>query len=348
METEFPIAHYDVTPLAEWRTIEDWSRPKPHVLVTACGCPGGPALIRALREEFYVVGCDCSELASGRFFADEFHVMPRGDDPDFALAILGLCDLREIDVVLPESSMEVLALSRERGTFEEFGVKVVVGKPRAVETALDKALTYRALECSDVPIPEWGMAWNEDKMWEIARWLGYPERPVVLKDPKGKGGRGFRVARTDVDRAALDMRSWPNSQIVRLDEAHGPWPLMVMEHLAGDESSADTFDSYAGMFGYTKIRRDCRMGVHHHHTAMWDQELWDRGVEVVEALDLGGFVNVQFMGGKLLEVNPRISTNFYGSGNYAVAGVRAALGMDPEYERPEDGTVAQYYLDNRP
>ena len=128
--------------------------------------------------------------------------------------------------------------------------------------------------------------------------------------------------------------------------------MMVMEHLEQDPDQADAVDLYVGEhgveFGVTKIRRDCRMGVHYEHESKCDQKLWDQAVKVVETLELTGFVNVQFMGGKLLEVNPRISTNFYPPGvSFPLAGVRSALGMDPGWQRPPDGTMVHYYLSSR-
>jgi 2-phospho-L-lactate transferase/gluconeogenesis factor (CofD/UPF0052 family) len=58
------------------------------VLVTATGSPGGPRLVRALREngerELTVIGTDITDGSAGRFLCDAFHLVPRGDDPAYA------------------------------------------------------------------------------------------------------------------------------------------------------------------------------------------------------------------------------------------------------------------------
>jgi carbamoyl-phosphate synthase large subunit len=320
------------------------------VLLTACGCPGGPSVARQLREAgFWVLGTDYNPHASGRFYVEAFEVSPRGDDPDFVPLLVELCREYGISVVLPESSAEVLALAGGRHLFEAIGVKVMVSRYSAVSVALNKADTYTMLEGAGVPLPHWRMVANYDELFEAVRDLGFPSERVVLKRPAGKGGRGFWVLQATVDRMDLNMRQWPNSQIVTVVDltAREPdWPLMVMEYLQGDESSADTFDCYNNeeTFGFTKIRRDCRMGLHFSHEAKHDWNLMRLGWRVVDTLGLEYFCNVQFMDGKLLEVNPRISTTLQAPGfNFPAAGVRAALGLDPEIRELPDGTRAQYY-----
>ena len=337
------------------------------VLVTACGCPGGPSLVRGLRGDFRVVGTDLDPAAAGRFHADAFYPTPPGHDPAFIDTLRDICRREGVDAVLPESSHEVLALARARGHFEDDGVTVLVSEEAAVRAALDKAETYRLVEGADVPLPCYHLikeradgvvAFND--LCNAVYELGYPGRPVVLKRPDGKGGRGIWIVQDEVDRISLDMRRWPNAQRVTLPEVTqwcagqmaagrllGRW--LVMEYLEGDESSADTFDGYGTVLGFTKIRRDCRNGVHWRHEARYDPDLARWARRVVERLGLEYFVNVQFMAGKLLEVNPRISTMIYHEGyNLPALGVKLALGLVTEEETAlPDGVRAQYHLDLR-
>jgi len=158
----------------------------------------------------------------------------------------------------------------------------------------------------------------------------------------------------DVDRVQLDMRQWPNAQKVTLAELGADLPstfprLMVMEHLTDYQDQADTFDGYGATMGYTKVRRDCRHGVYHDHETLYDPDLMGMARRVVERLGLEYFVNVQFMGGKLLEVNPRISTCIYHEGfNLPALGVKLALGLVTQAKvMLPDGVRSQYYLDLR-
>jgi len=190
---------------------------KKRVLLTAVGCPGGPSVARALREEFYVVGTDMDCRASGRYFVDAFYLVPAGDSPGYIDAIKEIAAREDVVALLPQSSNEVLALATFRQQFDrELGVTVLVSSPEAVSVALDKAETYRAMEGAGVPLPRWYEVDNLGQLMTAIRRLGFPDRPVVVKSPIGKGGRGLRVVVRDVDRVQLDMRQWPNAQKVTL------------------------------------------------------------------------------------------------------------------------------------
>jgi len=329
---------------------------KPRVLLTAIGCPGGPSVARALREEFYVVGTDMDARASGRYFVDAFYQVARGDSPQFVNDLRNIAAREDVAAILPESSNEVLALGTFRKRFEkELGVKVLVSSAEAVAVALDKVETYRAMEGAGVPLPEWYEVDSLDDLLSTIDRLGlYDGRTVVVKSPTGKGGRGLRLVVPRVNRMELEPRQWPNANVVTLPELLEGLPdkfqrLLVMEHLPEDLDRADTFDGYGATLGYTKVRRDCRHGVYHDHESLYDPVIMDYGRRVVERLGLEHFVNIQFMAGKLLEVNPRISTCIYHEGfNLPALGVKLALGLvdHAEVDLP-DGVRSQYYLDLR-
>ena len=328
---------------------------KPRVLLTAIGCPGGPSVARALREEFYVVGVDMDARASGRYFVDAFYQVPAGDSTAFIPALREIAAREDVAAIMPESSNEVLALATFRDQFHrELGVQVLVSSQEAVSVALDKAQTYRAMEGAGVPLPEWYEVGNRTELRDALLALGAPTQPVVLKSPTGKGGRGLRIVVDRVNRMQTGLRQWPNSRLVSWTEL---WPsltdkfppLIAMEWIPEDQDRADTFDGYGATMGYTKIRRDCRHGVYHDHESLYDPELMDKARRVVERLGLEHFVNVQFMGGKLLEVNPRVSTCIYAEGfNLPALGVKMALGLlDQARVTLPDGIRSQYYLDLR-
>ena len=92
------------------------------MLLTASGAPGTAALARALRENgersIRLVGTDMSELAVGRQLCDAFHVVPGGEEPGFADAVLELCGHERVDAVLPQSSYELPALAEAKDRFD--------------------------------------------------------------------------------------------------------------------------------------------------------------------------------------------------------------------------------------
>jgi carbamoylphosphate synthase large subunit len=117
------------------------------ILVTASGAPGTAALLRALRMNgergVRVVGTDMSPQAVGRHFCDRFYVVPPGSDPGFPDAVLDIVRRENVDVVLPQSSFDLLALAETRERF--MGTTVMVSPPEAIRAANDKAEAYALL-----------------------------------------------------------------------------------------------------------------------------------------------------------------------------------------------------------
>jgi len=127
------------------------------VLVTASGAPGTAALLRALRANgergVRIVGIDMSPQAIGRQFCDRFYVVPPGRDPAFIDAVLDIVRRENIDVVLPQSSFDLLALAEGRERF--MATNVLVSPPDAIRTANDKAAAYALLERLGLRAPAW-------------------------------------------------------------------------------------------------------------------------------------------------------------------------------------------------
>jgi biotin carboxylase len=305
------------------------------VLVTATGSPGGPRLVRALREngerELTVIGTDIVEGSAGRFLADEFHLVPRGDDPAYAETLAALAEATGADCVLPTSSSEVLSLARGRA---HFAMPLLVAGVEGVARCQDKAATVAAATAAGVPAPETRLVSTPDEFRAAADALGYPGRDVCMKPPEAKGSRGFRILSATVDRrwALLEARPGPLPlSVEEALEAIGPDdfpPLLVMELVEGTEHTVDGICRNGRLvLGHAKTREAMRAGL-----AMWFETV-DRPDLVAAADRLAGelgldwLVNVQFIGDRLLEINPRISTVMYQEDlNLPYLAVRHALG----------------------
>jgi carbamoyl-phosphate synthase large subunit len=305
------------------------------VLVTATGSPGGPRLVRALREngerELTVIGTDITDASAGRFLADEFHVVPRGDDPAFAQTLAELAVRVGADCVLPTSSAEVLALARGR---DHFPMPLLVADAEGVARCQDKSATAEAAARAGVASPETHLARTPDEFRAAAEALGYPERAICMKPPEAKGSRGFRILSAGVDRrwALLEARPGPLPlSVEEALEAIGPDdfpPLLVMELVEGTEHTVDGICRDGRLvLGHTKTREAMRAGL-----AMWFEtvdrpDLVDAADRLARELGLDWLVNVQFIGDRLLEINPRISTVMYQENlNLPYLAIRHALG----------------------
>jgi carbamoyl-phosphate synthase large subunit len=330
------------------------------VLVSASGAPGTAALLRALREngerKVRHVGTDRSERSVGKHLCDAFHLVPSGTDPGFVEAVLEIVARESVDVVLPQSSFDLQALSEQR---ERFDVPVLVSSPDAIRRSNDKAESYALLHRIGVPAPAFRRVRGAAEVDAAARELGYPERPVCFKPVFSSGSRGFRVLDPTVDRADQLLNERPGSVAMRLEEAvellpdEGGPDLLVMELATGEERTIDGIaDGRRVVLGHPKTREAIRAGLAMFFVTLEDAGLMEIADRIVAELGIEWFFNIQLVGEHVIEVNPRISTVVNQEDlNLRYLGVKRALGEITDEElvalraRVRPGRTALRYFD---
>ena len=309
------------------------------ILVSASGAPGTAALLRALRENgerpVRLVGTDMSQRAIGRHLCDAFHVVPAGADPGFADAMLEVCRRERVDAVLPQSSFDLPGLAAARARFADEGVVVLVSSPDAVARSNDKASSYAMFDAIGVPGPAWRRVAGAEQVAAAARELGYPDVDVCMKPVFSSGSRGFRVISASADRREQLLTNRPGvAESMRLDDLvellppEGGPELLVMELATGTERTIDGFAA-AGriLLGHPKTREAMRAGLAMYFETLDDPELMRIAGRIVAELELDHFFNIQLVGGRVIEVNPRISTIVYQEDlNLPYLGVKYVLG----------------------
>jgi carbamoyl-phosphate synthase large subunit len=312
------------------------------VLLTAAGVPGAPALIRALREngerEVQLVGTDMSELAIGRHFCDSFHVVPPGTDAGFADAVREICRAEQVDAVLPQSSYDLLGLAEAR---ERFDCAVLVASPEAVRRSNDKASSYALLDAIGVPGPAWRRVRGAAAVEAAARELGYPGEDVCMKPLVSSGSRGFRVLSASADRRTQLLENRPGvaaamqlEELVELLPASDGPELLVMELARGKERTIDGIAREGRIaLGHPKTREAMRAGLAMYFETLEAPWLMEITAKIVAELGLDHFFNIQLVGDRVIEINPRISTIVYQEDlNLPYLGVKHALGEVSEEE----------------
>ena len=330
------------------------------VLVTASGAPGTAALLKGLREngerDVRVVGVDMSERSIGRHLCDAFHLVPAGSDPGFADAVLDIVEREGADVVLPQSSFDLPGLAAAR---ERFPVPVLVSSPDTVHRSNDKAETYELLQRIGVPTVQFRRVAGARQVEAAARELGYPEQSVCFKPVFSSGSRGFRILDPTVDRAHQLLHERPGSVSMRLEEAlellpeEGGTELLVMELATGGERTIDGIaDGRRVVFGHAKTREAMRAGLAMYFVTLEDDALMEIADRIVSEVAIEWFFNIQLVGDRVIEINPRISTVVYQEDlNLPWLGVKRALGeiSDDELEamrtRVRPGRTALRFFD---
>jgi len=143
--------------------------------------------------------------------------------------------------------------------------------------------------------------------------------PVCFKPPVAKGSRGFRILSAEVDRVHELLHERPINRYMTLPEFEGlfrdvePFPeLMLVEYVDAPEITVDLFaDKGEVVFHQTRTREEFLTGLAMAFKTIDRPDLVELTRKVVRHLGLDYYQSVQWIGGKLLEINPRVSTFVY-------------------------------------
>jgi carbamoyl-phosphate synthase large subunit len=273
-----------------------------------------------------------AERSVGRHLCDSFHLVPPGSDPRFADAMLDVAGQEEVEAILPQSSFDLLGLAEAKERFE--GVAVMVSSPEAIRRSNDKAESYALLDEIGLPGPKWRKVAGGDAVAEAARALGYPDDEVAVKPAFSSGSRGFRILSAAADRREQLLKNRPGvAEALRLEElvellGDDDTPLLVMELASGLERTIDGIAAGGRIaLGHPKTRESMRAGLAMYFATLDDDWLMDVAAKIVEELALDHFFNIQLVGDKVIEINPRISTIVYQEDlNLPWLGLKHALG----------------------
>ena len=293
------------------------------LVLTAAGCPGASTLIRMLKangeREIVIHGVDMRPDAVGRFLCDGFSLVPAGNSPDYIAGLAEVVEAVRPDILFVQSSHEIETVARHREVFEALGAKVMADGVRGIEVAGDKALMHAA--CSEIPVPQPELIRpaSLDEFVAGAERLGYPEVPVCFKPPVAKGSRGFRILSAHVDRVHELLYERPINRYLTMDDfvelfrTYEPFPdLMLMEYVDAPEITVDLYaDKGEVVFHQTRTREEFLTGLAMAFKTIDRPDLVELTRKVVRHLDLDHYQSVQWIGGKLLEINPRVSTFVY-------------------------------------
>jgi len=305
------------------------------VLLTGCGAPGAPGIIKCLRKngerDIRIVGVDMNENAGARGMVDAFYTVPAAKDIHFIDRILEICRLENVDVVEPIVTRELMKFAEAVSEFEKINVKVVVMDPSVLAVVNNKANLLKAMKAAGFPTAEFEVVHTVEELKAAFQKLGYPQKAICVKGAEGNGSRGVRIVDPSISRYDLFFNSKPNSMhisydelITTLSEKDTIPEMLVMEHLPGEEYGVDVLCkdgeilAQIGRYNYdvnSSIPQGCIIEKREVPFAL--------SAQICEKFGLNFHANFDFKYDasgvpQLIEINPRLSATIV---SYAAAGV---------------------------
>jgi len=336
-----------------------------NVLMTGGGAPGAAGIIRclSLNNRIRIVAADKNEQAAGRYLAHDFVKIPAADDPTFIFSLLSVCREKNIHLVLPLVTRELIPLSAHARDFEMAGARLLISSVESLEIANNKSRLYEFLQWRGILVPAFRVVENTEQFSAAVTALGFPVNPVCFKPSVSNGSRGFRIMDYSVNEADLLFNHKPTSTYIRQADAErilstAPFPeLLISEYLPGPEYSVDCL-CVKGEAILIIPRRRTKMinGISVEGVIEEQTDIIDYCRRIIKELRLDGNIGIQVKqatDGKylLLEINPRVQGTIsavLGAGiNLPVLAVKQALGLPvlPEELKVKWGTRFIRYWD---
>lgn len=291
-----------------------------HILMTGAGAPGAPGILHCLQQEkkFHITLADADDEATGRYLHPGFVKIPSATDASFADAVLQLCKEKNIRVILPLVTKELLVLAKHKQRFADAGIKVLVTHEASLEIANNKSRLYQFLEWRGIPVPAYRVVETVEQFKQAAAELGFPDKTICFKPSVSNGSRGFRIIDDKADEADLLFLYKPNAAYISYADAlrilsSKPFPeLLISEYLPGDEYSVDCLCNHGEtVLVFPRIRTKINNGITVKGCFFRNEEIISYCRNIIRELKLHGNTGIQVKQDRngdyrILEINPRV------------------------------------------
>jgi carbamoyl-phosphate synthase large subunit len=288
--------------------------------MTGGGAPGAAGIIKCLQAipSFNVIVADANPSAVGRYLVNDFVCIPFAHEPLFAEKLLNLCREKQIRLLLPLVTKELIPLSKRINDFASAGTRLLLSPEASLEIANNKSRLYEFLQWRGVDIPDFRVVETVEQFKVAVHELGYPEKMVCFKPSISNGSRGFRIITNLKNELDLLFNYKPDSTYIRFEEAikilsSGHFPeLLVSEYLPGEEFSVDCLCNHGkAELLLPRVRKKMINGITVEGEFIHEESIISYCTRIIKELQLHGNIGIQVkksVHGKylLLEINPRV------------------------------------------
>jgi carbamoyl-phosphate synthase large subunit len=288
--------------------------------MTGGGAPGAAGIIKCLKQNksFHIIVADANSGAVGRYLNNDFETIPLATDSSFADTMLSLCRKRDIHVVLPLVTKELIPLSQHIKEFELAGAKLLVSPTASLDIANNKSRLYEFMQWRGMGVPEFRVVENTEQFKMAVGELGYPEKEVCFKPSVSNGSRGFRIISEQINELDLLFNHKPSSTYLSLSDAvrilsSGAFPeLLISEYLPGEEYSIDCVANHGEpVLVVPRLRKKMINGISVEGEFVNDDSIIAYCNQIIRELQLHGNIGIQVKRSApgqflILEINPRV------------------------------------------
>lgn len=287
------------------------------------------SLIKHLKQYHYqVIVGDFNPDAIGKFYSDKFIQLPRQDSDEYIDTLVEIVKENSIDILLPAGELECLKIAKNREKFLEVNCIPIVTNLKTLELSLEKIDSYDYLtENTDIPFMKYHRV-NTLQDLEIGL-DKLKDCNLSIKPSQGSGSRGFAFLSEKKMNAEEFFTSKSTFTTLSIDdlknmikESKNIPTLILMESLEGTHYDSNMICKNGEvLFQSVRTREEAINGTITKATVVKNEELFEINRKIARALNVDGYICTQYIGNKLIEINPRWSTsiNYQNFNEYLMA-----------------------------
>lgn len=257
-----------------------------NVLVTGIGGNVGQGIIRNIHSSPFknikIIGTNIAEFSPGNHLCDRFYCVPYATDPGYLPCLLQIIKEEKIDLIIPSTDFESLALSKNA---QNLPCKIATSSALSTKIYGDKYLSALHHEEHAIPFAKTYLPSSYDQQF----------RRCIVKPRAGRGSR--------------DLFIDPKDFCIFKDE-----DFIVQEYLEGEEiTTAFYIDKASQLHGMITFSRKLDNGATSECivTHRYNEQVESILRKMNQSLDLKGSLNLQSIvsNGKVIpfEINCRVS-----------------------------------------
>jgi carbamoyl-phosphate synthase large subunit len=292
------------------------------ILITSIGGGLAAELIKNIKKQskfkhLKIFGADMSDNNVAKFFVDKFFIVPDPLNKNYVKKLTNIIKKNNINLVLPGSDFEALALSKNRKKFEKQNCFLASIDHKSLLNFSDKQSTYEILKKNNLPCANFNVIKNNKDLSKIIK--SYLKDEFVIKPSISIGGRGVTIFRKDLKKK-MEFNSGKEIHIplkllnVRdlLKKYYNKYPLIISERLFSPTYDIDML-AYKGKPINVVARERLNPQVPNDgHCISNKKKVLNIGNKIIEKFNLSWLYDCDCMTDKngnikIIEINPRMS-----------------------------------------
>ena len=298
-----------------------------NILFTSGGGMWVPHFVSLFRNSkiinFYITDINTNVIAKN--FCKKFFRVPHPKDKGFINSIIKIIKKNSINLVIPASDEEALALSKKKNDIEKkFKVKIATVNYHLLKNFFTKDKTYETLKKNNIKVANWRKINNIKELKKNIDNYRNNKKDFVIKPSNSRGGRDILIFRSDIKNIFHENfgreKHIPFKNLKRFNfkQFNIKYPAIIMDRLFGPLLDMDLLCWKGKLLQLAVRERIGSQGINGNIIKKYNKKYFFYAQKVSKIFKLSWIFDCDLMHDRhgnpvIIELNPRLSGSIYSS-----------------------------------